>query len=277
MSKKQKLIFWPGVFACLICFSTLAVIAGRRSQASRVAQLTGIVAPVSYVTSQPPENKNSRARNLSSQPEAFNLSRRLGRRFSPNKRDRSTLIGIVTMGADRKIVNTIRRQTDDGEQVQITIAGSGILSWDSIQGALSSGTRAQGADRELIERLVLDSPDQFVLAQLRGASYHTVARNLRPADAGDGYSGPLWNVVRVDDPAPDPQKRPLSRWRLYYINTSTGLIDRIVGEVDGIRMVAEISGWSDAHGEKVPTEITWTRQGQTVMHYRLTNFSHSAQ
>ena len=44
-----------------------------------------------------------------------------------------------------------------------------------------------------------DPPDQFVLAQLRGSSYYTVARNVRPAGATDGYAGPLWNVVRIDE------------------------------------------------------------------------------
>jgi hypothetical protein len=128
-----------------------------------------------------------------------------------------------------------------------------------------------------MERLVFDSPDQFVLAQLRGASYFVMGRNVRPDNAGENYSGPLWNIVRVSDPEIDEGRRPLSKWRLYYINTATGLIDRIESEVDGERTVAEFSGWTDVNGEKVPTEITWTKQGQRLMHFRLTNFSHLAQ
>jgi hypothetical protein len=171
----------------------------------------------------------------------------------------------------------MRKQTDDGEQVEIALPGSrGSLTWDAAQGALASGERA-GSDRDLIERLVLDSPDQFVLAQLRGASYYTVARNVRPAEAGDDYTGPLWNIVRVNDPARDEQKKAHSQWRLYYINTSTGLIDKIVSEIEGEEIEAALSGWTEVGGEKVPGEIVWTNQSQTIMQFRLANFSHGQQ
>lgn len=185
-------------------------------------------------------------------------------------------MGTLTVGTERQLVQTTRTQTDKGEEVEIKIAGAqGSLTWEAGQGALSSGSRATSSNRELIERLVLDSPDQFVLAQLRGASYYTVARNVRPADAGDNYAGQLWDIVRVNDPEPDETKQPQSRWRLYYINTATGLIDKIESEVGGKRIVAELSGWNDQNGEKVPTQIKWTQQGRTLMQYTLANFSHA--
>jgi hypothetical protein len=98
-------------------------------------------------------------RNLSLQPEAFKMQRRLGQRFAPDKRERSSLVGILTIGTVRRNVQTNRTQTDDGEQVEFKIEGSqGSLTWDKDRGALSSGSRSSGSDRELIERLVLDSP-----------------------------------------------------------------------------------------------------------------------
>lgn len=179
------------------------------------------------------------------------------------------------MGSERQVVRIIRRQMDDSEQVEINLAGSrSPLTWEAGQGAKEAGESA-GSERDLIERLVLDSPDQFVLAQLRGASYQTIGRNVRPEEAGDDYSGPLWNIVRVNDPQHDEQKRARSPWRLYYINTRTGLIDRIVSEVGGERIEAMLSGWKEVNGEKVPGEITWSRQGQTIMQFRLSNFSHA--
>jgi len=169
----------------------------------------------------------------------------------------------------------MRKQSEDGESVELRVAGSPLLSWDARQGALETDQQATASKRELIERLVFDSPDQFVLMQLRGASYYTVARSVRPADATDGYNGPLWTIVRVDDSQRDEAKTATSRWRLYYINTATGLIDRIESEVDGQRIVAEISSWTEQGGEKLPAQIVWTRNGQTLMQYTLTNFSQS--
>jgi hypothetical protein len=218
--------------------------------------------------------KERRPRNLSLQPEAFNLSLRLGRRFEARTRPQSTLVGTLVLGSERRTVQTTRTQTDDGEQIEMRMTGTtDVLTWNKEQGALSSSSRAMGAERELIERLVFDSPDQFVLAQLRGASYYTVGRNVKPAEAGAKYAGPLWNVVRVSEPEPDEAKRPQSRWRLYYINVTTGLIDRIVSEVNGQKLIAEIPNWVDLSGEKVPAQIIWKRAGQTIMQFSLSNFS----
>ena len=222
----------------------------------------------------PPPAIPSRSRNLSLQPEAFAMSRRLGQRFSSRNRHQTIISGTLRIGTDQRVISVLRRQTDDGERLEIAFIGSpALLTWSAADGPLSSGAAATGSDRELIERLVLDSPDQFVLAQLRGASYFTVARNVRPANAGDSYNGPLWNIVRVNDPNVDEIRRPHSRWRLYYLNATTGLIDRIESELHGQRLVAEISGWTDVNGEKVPTQITWTREGQILMQYRWTSFS----
>jgi hypothetical protein len=230
------------------------------------------------VTQGKPATVGKRARNLSLQPEAFNMSRRLGQRFSPDKKEKSVLIGTLTIGSEQRIVQTIRAQTDTGEQVEVKIAGAaGSLTWDNLQGPLSSGSRAAGSDRELVERLVLDSPDQFVLAQLRGASYYTVARDVRPAEADDKYAGPLWDIVRVDDPNHDAEKGPQSPWRLYYVSKRTGLVDKIICQFQGETIVAELSDWTDQAGELIPSQITWNRNGQKLMQYRLTNFSHAQQ
>ena len=219
-----------------------------------------------------------RARNLSLQPEAFNMARRLGSRFGATKREVSIAVGTLTIGSDQRQVQTKRVQTDSGEQVEVKIAGSSdTLTWDASSGSLSSGRQANGSDRDVIERLVFDSPDQFVLGQLRGSSYFMVARNVRPAGAGDNYQGPLWNIVRVSDPELDEARRLQSRWRLYYLNTTSGLIERVESVVDGQRIVAEFSVWTNIAGEQVPGRIVWTSQGRTLMEYQLANFSHAQQ
>lgn len=254
-----------------VCLLTAAVIGASTTGSSK----TGSSNSAQSRTPSPPLNQ-SVARNLALQPEALNLSRKLGKRYGRD-RDLSAMDGVVTVGGQSQTVRILRRQSADGEQVEIVLADGRMHSWRRAEGAIASGARATGAERALIERLVFDSPDQFVLAQLRGASYFVISRNVRPENAGENYSGPLWNIVRVSDPERDEGKRLLSKWRLYFINTATGLIDRIESELDGERIVAEFRGWTDVNGERLPTEITWTKQGRRVMHYRLTNFSHLAQ
>lgn len=214
-------------------------------------------------------------RNLSLQPEAFKLSRRLGNRFASSRQTSSTVVGTLTTGTLQQSVNVVRSQTSTGENVGIGMAGAvGTLTWSDVDGPKASSSSLNEGQRTLIERLVLDSPDQFVLAQLRGASYYTVSRNVR-ADLGgsDNYDGPLWDVIRVEEPETEASRRPLSNSRLYYINVQTGLIDKIVSEVRGEKIEANVLEWSDQGGEKVPSRIVWKRGKETVQEFHLTSFA----
>lgn len=118
-----------------------------------------------------------------------------------------------------------------------------------------------------------------MLAQLRGASYYTVARSVRPAEAGDSdaYNGPLWTIVRVSEPDHAGRRQPEDRSRLYYINDSTGLIDKIVAELRGERIEADVSGWASHENETIPTHITWKLNGQIVMEWKVNNFARLSQ
>lgn len=262
----------------LLVISAVAVVAYMADRRRRVVTDPGKKNVASRPASPTQGIGNSgraRHRNLSLQPEALAVARRLGTRFGHSNRVQSTVVGTLTIGTDTRVVHIVRTQTDEGEEIEINPAGrGGPLRWNAQAGALVSTSRAQGTDRELIERLVFDSPDQFVLAQLRGASYSTISRRVRPTNAAENYAGPLWDIVRVHDPERDEEKKPQSSWRLYYINTRTGLIDRIVSEAEGQRVNAEFT-WSEVGGEKVPVEIVWTSRGQTIMQYRVTNFTHT--
>jgi hypothetical protein len=182
-------------------------------------------------------------------------------------------VGTLITGTTRQDINLVRNQTFSGENVGIGVAGA-ALTWSDEEGPGVSGSNVNEGQRMLIERLVFDSPDQFVLAQLRGASYYTVARNVR-ADVGgdDNYNGPLWDAVRVDEPDTEATRRPLSNSRLYYINVETGLIDKIVSEIRGEKIEANVLQWVVQAGQKVPSHIVWKRDNETVQEFRLTSFA----
>jgi hypothetical protein len=182
------------------------------------------------------------------------------------------LAGNLTVDSNQQAVAIIRRQTDSGETVELLLPDR-KLSWSEAEGVKGTKDLPTEAERLLIERLVFDSPDQFVLAQLRGASYQTIVRNLRPVDAADDYAGPLWTMVRIDDPQTVEGASPKSPWRLYYINSISGMIDRVECDVDGQRVAASFIQWTDQNGEKIPSHIKWTRNGQTLMEFQLTSFS----
>jgi len=213
-------------------------------------------------------------RNLALRPEARSVSRRLGNRFNPTSRIASSSSGNLTIEGTQQAVAIVRRQTEAGETVELFL-GSRELTWSEREGISAVSAVPTDKERLLMERLVLDSPDQFVLAQLRGASYFTVTRNVRPSEAGDDYSGPLWNLVRVDEPQQNENLRPQSTWRIYYINAQTGLPDRIEYQLNGQEIRTEFVEWSEQNGEKTPLRITWSSGGQMIMEYRATSVSHN--
>lgn len=279
MSAQQRKIFWPLIIA-LALLSTGLFWASGRTKISASAHISS--APLPQATPTPQSRRTTPHSDLQSrlarQPEVFKLRRIIGQRLTGHKRVMSVMIGRLTTGTDEQRVRILRRQDDGGESVEVTIGSNGSpLTWSAAEGAKSSANDLSDNERAIIERLTLDSPDQFVLAQLRGAGYYTVGHNVRPAETGgsDDYRGPTWDIVRVSEPATDAQHTRTGRWRLYYLNTTTGLIDRIVSEEGGETLTAQLSEWTEVQGEKVPSQIIWSKQGQVVMQFALTNLSHN--
>lgn len=268
MSTRRKRLLVPIFIVAALSVAGLVFVSARNITRSKT--------PDKLIAARPTQSrdKSSRRRNLSVQQEAVRMSRRLGQRFSSDNRERSIMSGTVRIGSEQRVMQATRTPADDGERVEVVLSGGlGLLTWDASNGALSVNGQAKETDRQLIERLVFDSPDQFVLAQLRGASYYTVARGVRPENVGgsDDYAGPLWDLVRVSELEHQGQNKPQSASRLYYINNQTGMIDKVLSQEDGEVIVAEISGWTNQGAEKVPTRITWKRNDQTVMEFLVSN------
>lgn len=272
MFKQNNHNFWPVLLIVTVsAVALLLLVALSRAATSDGNLHSGSMAPASIHNQMVP-----RYRNLSKQPEAFKLSRKLGRRFASQSRVISSLTGSLTIGTQTQSVTIVRRQTERGERVEIARAGgSALLTWSEAEGPRSSGETPGEAERILIERLALDSAEQLVLAQLRGVSYYMVGRNVRSNEAGDSdaYDGPVWDVLRIDDPEQDQTRKPLSSWRLYYLNTRTGLVDKIAYDLHGQRIEAHLSGWTDHAGERVPSQINWTRGREVLMEFRLISFT----
>jgi len=259
MSRKWKTFLLSGA-AAVACAITAILVGHASTQPVRLAK-------------QDPAQTRAipGTKNLSLQPEAARVNRRLAYRFKASGGPETDLSGTLTLGANKQSVTLVRRQTTSGEAVELQLAGR-LLTWSDAEGTISTLASATESERSQLQRLVLDSPDQFVLAQLRGASYSTIMRNLRPDDAGENYTGPLWTVVRVGEPQPADAMAQTSRWRLYYINQSTELIDRVVSEENGQPIEARIE-WTEWNGKPAPMRIKWTTNGQTIMEFEVATFS----
>jgi hypothetical protein len=284
LSRRRSMKFISGSLISIVAIVlvTFTVLARRTTKSPATEKSNAIVRPA-HGTESPGLQGNPSARSrlhskLSLQPEAAKLRRRLGQRFLTQGREVAMLDGALKLGGQQYIVRIIRSQEDDGESMAVALnRGPATLTWSDKDGAKSAGSPATDETRALLERLALDSPDQFIMAQLRGASYYTVARDARPVEAGDAdnYTGTRWDLVRVAEPINLSQNRPQSLCRLYFINSSTGLIDKVVSQEQGDTITAEISGWVTQAGETIPTRVVWKRNNQTIMELIIANVSHN--
>jgi len=265
MWRTSKSFAVGGVCLAVVACVTSVVVLVTRASSDSLLQTS---------QSAPSRPVNKGRRNLSLQPEASRVARQLGKRFGPASRAVTASSGQLSIAATQQPMSITRRQTESGETVELSLTDR-ALTWNAAEGTKAPAGAPTESERLLLERLILDSPDQFVLAQLRGASYFTVARNVRPTEANDSYAGPLWNLVRVDEPQVDEQRRPLSSWRIYYINVQTGLPDRVEYQLNGKEIKAEFLEWTERQGEKTASHIRWSSEGQTIMEYRVTSVSHN--
>ena len=268
------------IMAAIGLAASSVAIAGRaynwRPVTESVVTAAGPAQPVAAQT--PPPFASRYLIGLAFQPEADRMRRRLGRRFLSPGRELLALSGVLAVGKAEHQVRLVRSQEDDGERLAVAIDGGPSLTWSAGEGTKSvDGKAASESERSQVERMVMDSADAFVLAQLRGASYYTIAHDVRPpaAASSEAYEGAVWDIVRIGEPKAT-MSQIASPWRLFYINSDTGLLDRVVSQEGGESVVADLSAWVDQGGEAAPTQITWTRSGQVVMKLTVTSMEISS-
>lgn len=252
--------------ALLVVIGGLVVLGARKE-----TEVQALPSPAQRTANHGPARAVSGYRNLSLQPEAAKLSARMGQRFIGSDSDVSVLIGEVSSSETRVPVRVVRRQDKRGESVEFTANGK-PLAWSPSQNSMANSPLSE-FERSLIERIVFDSADAFILAQLRGASYQVVGKNVR-ADRGgaDNYDGPLWTIVRVSHSSADSDAKPESPARLYYINSRTGLLDKVITEVRGEEIVATLDGWVTVNGETFPSIVRWSNGGRQIMEFKVITF-----
>jgi hypothetical protein len=279
LGKRRAMVF---TVAALICCATVVLAVRGYSikapapvKSSSSARIPVAAVPSVATTQGGSQSKSRLHSSLGLQPEADKMRRRLGRRFLRAGQEIGDITGTLTTGNVRQGIRITRTQNDDGEAVSISLNGQSG-AWTASEGATLNGRTAVGEQRTLIERLVLDSPDHFILAQTRGAAYYTIARAVAPKEASDddSYEGPIWDLIRITEPQSATVNKPEVEWRIFYINNATGMIDKILYQEEGETTTVELAGWANRNGEVTPTTIRWTREGRVLMELSLENISY---
>lgn len=149
-------------------------------------------------------------------------------------------------------------------------AGARVLGYD---GSCKWGLSGEPTEVEsaLAEMLVRDSVEHFVAGQAAGNATQVLGERFRADDGTDpNYDGPYFEVLRVFDAFRDGG-RVEQRPTLYYLNSRTGLPERLVYERGGGgRVEVEFSDWAEAAGQRFPRRVTRREGGELILELRIT-------
>jgi hypothetical protein len=199
----------------------------------------------------------------------------LGNRFESPAQGRSIVTATFTRSKGEPRQFTIIRELPDKLRIeetvlttQRTIGHDGNRPW-SRAGSLSV------EDLRLIETIVRDSVEHFIAGQTRGDATLHLGDMFRADDGSNqNYDGPFHDILRVDDAFETPEGKK-TRPTLFYLNSRTALLEKIVYEREEGRIEVEFGDWITIANQKTPGRIVWKENGSVTNQLVITHVAFS--
>jgi len=146
--------------------------------------------------------------------------------------------------------------------------------------AASSQANLNEDEENLVDSLLHDRPETFLLNAARGQYLRLIAHNVRAIrDSSPNYTGPLYDVydqiAKVDSRPASPE-----RTKRFFVDARTGLLYRVVYFVTraGKSVQAEtiFSQWTTVQGQATPNQIERRHDGVSVFTYRASSNAYAA-
>lgn len=193
----------------------------------------------------------------------------LGDRFERAGKERAVLTGSITRYGNATGTSAVRiirelpnklRYEEQTQKGQLVLGFDGQSPW-----ALNGAPTSEQID--FIISLLRDSADRFIVGQALGHPTRMLGEKYRLDDGSNtNYAGHFYDIFKVDDTLVSAGET-LHRPTFFYINSQTGLPERIVyerQEAATIRVVVELGNWATVAGQKVPTKISRKEDGAVV-------------
>ena len=199
----------------------------------------------------------------------------LGNRFESPAQGRSIMTATFMRSKGEPRQFTIIRELPDKLRIeetvlttQRTIGHDGNRPW-ARTGSLSE------EDLRLIETLVRDSVEHFIAGQARGDATFHLGDMFRADDGSNqNYEGPFHDILRVDD-AFETLEGTKTRPTLFYLNSRTGLLEKIAYEREEGKIEVEFREWITIANQKTPGRITWKENGSVTNQLVITQVAFS--
>lgn len=199
----------------------------------------------------------------------------LGNRFESPAQGRSVMTATFTRskGEPRTAQLTIIRELPDKLRIeetasQRTIGHDGSRPW-------SRAGSPSAEDLRLIETIVRDSVEHFIAGQARGDATFHLGDMFRADDGSNqNYEGPFHDILRVDDAFETPEGTK-TRPTLFYLNSRTGLLEKIVYDREEEKIEVEFGAWLTIASQKTPGRIVWKENGSVTNQLVITQVAFS--
>jgi len=195
--------------------------------------------------------------------------RALGDRLERPGKEQETTSGILEV-ARAPHPALIEINTEFSNRIVMTLQAGGERRLITFDGTQESWSALSEEDRDLVETLLFDGPDNFFFGQASGLT--TRFLGARFSETGDSTAGPFYDIYAV---ASNPSLTPTSAQgaKLFQFNSDSQLLEivRYETERNGSRVAVEVrlSDWREIAGQRVPHHIERIENGMKVMTFNM--------
>jgi hypothetical protein len=221
------------------------------------APATGVLPQSAYLTGAAPQEVRS-------------LLIRFGNRFQKPGNERLTLTGTWT-DSDGSAPATVVSEITGNIRIQLSGSNSKTILSAGSQTTTNAG-KASGADQDIVDSLMADSPQTFFYAWSKKAGIRYLGSRFRTDGGKDpAHKGPWYNIYEVVAPTADGSGK--TQRRLYYIDTYTRQFGKtrytLLRNGAPVEVQTVFSDWFQVNGQSVPRRIERFENGKSVFSFAI--------
>ena len=181
--------------------------------------------------------------------------------------ERSTLGGSITRGGTSTPIGIVTEVSGNLRYQEQGSDGIKTLATDTNTISAASGSLAF-SDTDLVETLLNDSSDHFLVGQMTSAPTRFHGANYRMDNGKNpNYKGPWYDLYEVADQVFEPSGKA-RRIKQYCLNSQTLLLERVRYKLTRgggqVRVEVLLTNWKQFQGQQYPTTIARTENGQPI-------------
>jgi hypothetical protein len=247
MKNNHRIVWLTLVIACLV-FTALTFVA--------YGKLRGLRTRYPKNTAQIGGKRSIYVRRSSLSPKLVSHLNAMGDRLEKPGRERLNLTGTLSRANDPQTQEVVA-VFEFPERLLLTMqtgTQTRVIRFDG------EHADADPMDEDLIETLVYGSAEHFFDTQMQGMATRLLgSRFLLHRGSTADYNSPYYDVYKVTD-----QDQP----RLYYFNSDTLLLERVVYEIDRngstVKVEERLGDWTREQGQQVARRIERFENGELV-------------